>query len=88
MQVDLDIKGTQNSLRQDFIELQQQSFPWSVNGSDGLQNGPVTLQVGPAACVLTRTAAPPQCTALQAVGAFRSQSRRWQLCEGHVSALA
>ena len=45
IQVDLDIKGTQNSLRQDFIELEQQSFPWSVNGSDGPQNGAVTLQV-------------------------------------------
>ncbi|CAK0783467.1 hypothetical protein CVIRNUC_006666 [Coccomyxa viridis] len=42
--VDLDIKGTQNSLRQDFIELEQQSFPWSVNGSDGPGNGAVTLQ--------------------------------------------
>lgn len=32
-------------MRQDYIELQQQAFPWSVNGSNGQQNGAVTLQV-------------------------------------------
>ncbi len=44
-QVDLDIKGTENSLRQDFIELEQKAFAWSVNGSNGPANGAVTLQV-------------------------------------------
>ena len=50
MQVDLDIEGTQNSPHQDFIELEQRSLPWSVNGSGGPQDGAVTLQVGSAAC--------------------------------------
>lgn len=45
-QVDLDIMGPENSMRQDFIELEQQAFPWSVNGSNGPANGAVTLQVG------------------------------------------
>ena len=76
VQVDLDIKGTQNSLRQDFIELEQQSFPWSVYGSDGPGNGAVTLQVRPPAWVLTRTAAPLQCTLMRAVEVFYSQSSR------------
>lgn len=44
-QVDLDIKGAENSLHQDFIELEQKAFPWSVNGSNGAANGAVTLQV-------------------------------------------
>ncbi len=47
MQVDVDIMGSQNSMRQDYIEMQQRAFPWSVNGTDGPQNGPVTLQVCP-----------------------------------------
>ncbi|CAL5220606.1 g2648 [Coccomyxa viridis] len=42
--VDMDIMGSQNSMRQDYIEMQQRAFPWSVNGTDGPQNGPVTLQ--------------------------------------------
>ena len=45
-QVDLDIMGPENSMRQDFIELGQQAFPWSVNGSNGPANGAVTLPVG------------------------------------------
>ena len=45
MQVDVDVMGSQNSMRQDYIEMQQRAFPWSVNGTDGPQNGPVTLQV-------------------------------------------
>ena len=45
MQVDVDIMGSQNSMRQDYIEMQQRAFPWSVNGTDGQENGAVTLQV-------------------------------------------
>ena len=45
MQVDVDIMGSQNSVRQDYIEMQQRAFPWSVNRTDGAQNGAVTLQV-------------------------------------------
>ena len=48
LQVDVDIMGSQNSMRQDYIEVQQRAFPWSVNGTDGRENGAVTLQVCPA----------------------------------------
>ena len=37
--------GSQNSMRQDYIEMQERALPWSVNGTDGQQNGAVTLQV-------------------------------------------
>ena len=46
-QVDLDIKGTENSMRQDFIEVEERPRPWSVAGANGPVNGtaaPVTVQ--------------------------------------------
>jgi len=46
-QVDLDIKGTENSVRQDYIELEAKPLAWSVAGANGPVNGtaaPVTLQ--------------------------------------------
>ncbi|EIE26972.1 amine oxidase catalytic domain-containing protein [Coccomyxa subellipsoidea C-169] len=45
--VDLDIKGTENSMRQDFIEIEERPLPWSVAGANGPVNGtaaPVTVQ--------------------------------------------
>ncbi|CAL8468966.1 g8507 [Coccomyxa elongata] len=45
--VDLDIKGTENSVRQDFIEVEARPLPWSVAGANGPSNGtaaPVTVQ--------------------------------------------
>ena len=42
--MDLDIKGPLNSVRQDFIELEQKVFPWSIPGANGPGNGGVTLQ--------------------------------------------
>ena len=43
-QVDLDIAGPQNSVRQDFIELEQKAFPWSQPGENGPNSSAVTLQ--------------------------------------------
>lgn len=45
--MDLDIKGTENSVRQDFIEVEERPQPWSVAGSNRPVNGtaaPVTVQ--------------------------------------------
>ena len=42
--MDLDIAGPQNSVRQDFIELEQRAFPWSLPGENGPNSSAVTLQ--------------------------------------------
>ncbi len=45
--MDLDIKGTENSVRQDFIEVEAWPLPWSVAGANGPSNAtaaPVTVQ--------------------------------------------
>jgi Cu2+-containing amine oxidase len=44
-QVDLDIQGPQNSVRQEVIELEAKAFPWAMPGANGPgANGSVVLQ--------------------------------------------